>query len=1660
MSNFDNIRLRTKLRFYPMLYTARLCLSLPLLLAVFSVNVLAQQVVIEDDFSDGNFTENPSWSDPNNRHIVNASNELQLNAPAESDTAVIVTPSTAAFGEWEFLVRFDFNPSSTSFSRIYLVADTPDLKGAVNGYFVRVGHTDDEVSLFRQDGTDEIKIINGTDDLIDNSSVTVRIRVTRTTDGSWELLADPSGTQNFVSQGTIQDNTYTIGQYFGFFSKYIGSRSTLYFYDDVLVTKQTPPLVAEFVQPITNSILEVPFNIPLNENSVEPSDFLINNGIGIPQQVSIRDERVVTLQFDDPIPGGDYELTIANDDIEDSDGNTLAEDVTLSFTLFDFFEAGNIVINEFMYDPPTGLAEYVELRNASSKTLNLQNWQLEDENIGDDIITSDTLVMEPNSFMVISRDTSALSAVFGTRNYVQMTNLSALNNGGDQIQLITSDGRMADSLAYTPDWGGNDVALERRDAGATSTAIENWGDSPAPEGGTPGQPNLVSSDSEPPSLTGLSFPNSETLKLAFSETLDPTSSQNDENYSISGDPQVVSAALIAPDTVALALAPPMIDNTAYTISIRTINDLFGNTLSSIDTAFTFFEISEAEPGDVLITEFMYDPPDGFTEFIELQNISTKSIDLDGWTFNDATGNPSSITNSSVVLPPGQFIVIAPDNTLLEQFPDINLIDAGSRFSSLNNSGDQIKMFKSDSVPMDSLLYDDSWGGNDVSLERRSTQVSAIFQANWGDSPSEAGATPGAANGVEPDNQPPNIASFTVVDARNLQIQFSEQVFNADDISQYSFEPDIAIQNVDVQRDTVFITLAADLISGNSFTLNIRGITDLFGNEPDQPLTQSFTFFETELPTPGSLFINEFMYDPPDGYTEYVELLNTSDVALDLNGVMFNDNRGSPGILSNLGNEAVLPAGQRIVLVPDSTLIQVFPESDLLVIGSAFQNLNNGGDAIIISDREGITLDSLLYTTSWGGDEVALERRTTDVAAIFRENWENSPSPDLGTPGLANLVPPDETPPQLLSVEALTDTRLQLTLSEQPDVNSATDPATYQLSPSRSIQMVIVDGATVELILSQPLVTDQEFTLTVQNLEDLFGNRLASSSQTFELFRFQQARPGDVVINEILYRKAVNSDVEFVELFNRSDRDIDLNLWRIGDSGGNPSFIDAPGQVSIIPIPSNEFVVLTNDENFADTTDNFIAVSRFPSLNDEEDAVFNRDGQGRTIDSLFYSSTWGGSKNGFSLERIDPFGASNDRSNWRTSEADLGITPGRQNSVLQVDDIPPQPNFATLQTNGQILILFDEFIQQTEELAIQVAGSPVAIITFDRANADRIIVEGVPVDTASNPQVEVRNLIDFRGNVTDLANIPLSLPAKPGEMVFNEIMYDPITPDRSDDPSQSEYLEIINRSNHAISLEGMTVFEERLSDGSLDGVLDIVETQGKFIPAGRQFLVYADPAERFQDSRINRFFGLDSLQFFTRVDATSLRLKNTGQPVILADSTGITIDSLVYDPEWHNPNLVDTKGISLERKVPGGASNDSRNWGSASTNAVPEGGTPGFQNTLFAPSEDLEQQNSITLQPNPFSPNDDGRDDNLVIDYNLSETDFLLRVRIYDRYGREVRTLADGEPAGRTGTLVWDGLDDNGRKNRIGYYIVYFEAFNSANGTNQVFKKTVVLARQL
>ena len=383
----------------------------------------------------------------------------------------------------------------------------------------------------------------------------------------------------------------------------------------------------------------------------------------------------------------------------------------------------------------------------------------------------------------------------------------------------------------------------------------------------------------------------------------------------------------------------------------------------------------------------------------------------------------------------------------------------------------------------------------------------------------------------------------------------------------------------------------------------------------------------------------------------------------------------------------------------------------------------------------------------------------------------------------------------------------------------------------------------------------------------------------------------------------------------------------------------------------------------------------------------------------------------------------------------------------------------------VLVVFSEFVRITNETEAFVNGQTSIVIDYDSSQSNELQLKWIPISNnkskrkvlGSYSEVAFTNLLDVRGNKASEVRSLISLPISKRSVVINEILYNPLADNDDNLPDQAEYIELYNPTNTAISLEGLSLHDAPDEANEVRSIFP-VSTRYKWIAPGDYFLVYSENESGFfEDSKIARYFGIEerSDQFTMHVDRSSLSLASSGDAIYIADSTGNVIDSVFYDENWQNPNVFDTDGIALERIDPNGPSNIASNW-SSSTHL--SGGTPIIKNSIYQETGSFPEGIGISFSTNPFSPDGDGFEDNLFINYKLEAADYLLRVRIFDRYGRQVRELTSRTQAGFKGSLLWDGLTDDRRKNRVGIYIVLFEAYNSASGKSKTFKETVVLAR--
>lgn len=193
-----------------------------------------------DSFSDGDFINNPNWIGDVSVFEVDTIFSLNLN-DTTANTSYLVTESQCIINaEWSFRVRLDFSPSTNNYARVYLISDMQDLRGNLNGYFVKIGGQTglvDEISLYSQNSTNHIEIIDGIDGLASDYP-DVDVKVTRDSLGNWELFVDTNGV--FFSQGTAFDNSTVTCNYFGVFCKYTITRSDKFWFDDFNVSGLPP----------------------------------------------------------------------------------------------------------------------------------------------------------------------------------------------------------------------------------------------------------------------------------------------------------------------------------------------------------------------------------------------------------------------------------------------------------------------------------------------------------------------------------------------------------------------------------------------------------------------------------------------------------------------------------------------------------------------------------------------------------------------------------------------------------------------------------------------------------------------------------------------------------------------------------------------------------------------------------------------------------------------------------------------------------------------------------------------------------------------------------------------------------------------------------------------------------------------------------------------------------------------------------------------------------------------------------------------------------------------------------------------------------------------------------------------------------------------------
>ncbi len=1122
----------------------------------------------------------------------------------------------------------------------------------------------------------------------------------------------------------------------------------------------------------------------------------------------------------------------------------------------------------------------------------------------------------------------------------------------------------------------------------------------------------VVADTEPPQLASVTpiLPNQ--LDVAFDEIVQGC----DANlYALAPDLGVPTIPACIPEgssSYRLAFPADFVPGVSYTLTVRNIADLAGNVLTTARASFEIPIKTIPLPQDLILNEFAYDLAASNEEFVELYNRSQTTFDLSTLTLADSRDVPVPLASQTVLLQPDAYVVLVRDSVAVSaRFPGVTLLPLA--LPALNNSGDRLVHATEGGAIIDSLTYQPSWGGKGVALERIDPAGPSSTPVNWGDSTDPRGGTPGARNSLfAPDTTPPALTNVLPnASGDTLAVVFSEPI-NLTTVTPNDFSLSgptgllsftVVPPANDTETSTLLLSLATPLAVGD-YTLRVDSVTDFFGNEASD-LSLDFSFFRPDIPLVADVVINEFFYTPPSGTPEFIELYNRSPRTFDLQQFSISDDRDNNTPLSD--SQFLLSPSTYVVLTPDSAgLRAAFPRDYTVLEVDGFPSLNNSGDQVTL--RYGTTgIDQVPYEPSWGGNGVALERIDPAGPSNTSSNWGDAIALLGATPGFENSIfAPDLTPPTVVFVDQSAPTILHVFFDEPVDA-AALSSDSFAIDGTQVVDIQSADDASsLQLTFPSPIAPHAQ--LIVRNVRDLTGNTTSDQQQLPIAQQLRSSLLGELsplVFNEIMYDPLADRDdgridqPEYLELFNTSDRPLSLR---------GAYWTDNP-----------------DEDGVADTTR---LPTSFTALPPNGYAIIYADPNGISGDAAFSQST---------LVAAFPYDYRDDGVLLLPLDAtSLGLLNGGERIHLQgpdgstMDDVTYAPSWhrdALSVTTGKSL----ERIAPTQ---------PPVAPNWTTSFAEEGGTPGRPNSVRSEA----------------IARTPQS-----GDLVFNEIMFAPLAADDDNQPNQVEYIELFNRASDAVSLNGLLLTDMPNEEGIADTLrLNIGPIS---LDPGGLATVFRVPSGTEDADREAVFLAAfpnattSGAQAVLIPSRSLFSLPNANGLLRLhAPDTTTILDDVSYDDDWHHPNLVDTRGTALERISADGLSNDRTNW-TSSVDA--SGGTPNQGNSVvFVPDESASA--GVTVAPNPFSPDQDGFEDQVVIRYVLDSTPSLIRIRIFDANGRLVRDLTDAQLATQTGQVVWDGLDNDQRTLRIGIYIVYLEAVDATNGTTEAFKTPVVLARPL
>lgn len=456
-----------------------------------------------------------------------------------------------------------------------------------------------------------------------------------------------------------------------------------------------------------------------------------------------------------------------------------------------------------------------------------------------------------------------------------------------------------------------------------------------------------------------------------------------------------------------------------------------NAAKTLLTAFAViagFLVSAQTPDRfaVVITEIMADPTPTVglpnAEYIEIKNLSAVALPLNGWKLSDKT--TTAVLNTAFILQPDSVVILCTNSNAAALAAYGSTVGAPS-FPSLDNDGDVLILRSPQDRIIHAVGYEADWYGDETkkaggwSLEMIDSQNPCTGKENWKASVNTLGGTPGNTNSVNGNNAdatPPQLKRAYAVDSLTVVLVFDEPLdsSSAAAVSNYNLPAYTITAATPLAPlfQAVQLQLATPLQPEIVATLTANNLTDCKGSS-----ISAYNHARIGLSQPATardVVINEILFHPRPGGSDYVELYNRSNKVIDA-ATLLIANRNSSGAAASLKKIAEEPLllfpGDYLVLTENKTELArqyLVKNEDAVWQPASLPSFPNDKGTVVLLRNNGDRIDEVAYTKDWHfgliADDagVALERIDPNDVSQKAANWHSaSSSAGYGTPGYQN-----------------------------------------------------------------------------------------------------------------------------------------------------------------------------------------------------------------------------------------------------------------------------------------------------------------------------------------------------------------------------------------------------------------------------------------------------------------------------------------------------------------------------------------------------------------------------------------------------------------------------------------------------------------------------------